>query len=904
MQIKTLLFPTLLLAGTFHSLVASSAYAEDLQAWWDGAGDARFSEEAYYADGAIVSDGPCSFEAEKGIFVPLYGGKGPVPEKVVGFAFVGKGALTVEFDRSRDAQAFANHLVTRTDIESDDIRAVAHQEESWSSPVSRAVFFSADPKIKEALVGLNPVGSGVLLEQTEDGIDEIFVVTPSEGRIRAHATVRKFAPERRVLMERAGLAPLDMIRMDRFSQELLGGPAHETGFVADFLTEQRFGVALGTDRVLGSDASDRWLSCFRDGSGMEDVGLRSLVFSHGLDRDDAYHMQVFGGRPFGWGEEGRPEDYMPQPVVEPVRADTTVELKPYRRRYIKNKVSSRLKLRSRRDGVGYAIMELPRHEAREGTFDFKGFQTVDGEELEWISIETELEDERRSRERLRLDRTSSSIDLLSVERIDRHQVLVVLPKKLSEGEEIELDVSWNAQWMFGGYTQTAGRYTPTGQTTGYVNLLPSFLPRFDDGVWDFRTTVEYPGTQGLDIALAGDTVVSKEDEESLWWTVITEGEGVRRPGMAVGKWLQYAEGASKGMPAIRVHLFRKEKRSLQNFPPEVRRVLSYYDRFLPLYPFGEMEIFQGSDTLTQAGSIRTQQGLVEVAQLQNEGGVGAQTKIDKYDPDLGQILLARAIGRQYWGQILQPASAEDEWIAKAMPETFAAYYLRNVKGPIAYRKRMRNIRDLLQDASEIENFTGMRILEGNSHALSRAASIATYAPNISRYYGLYVMAEMLRLRVGDQAYFKALDTITADLAGGLISTDQLRSAFEVASDSKLENFFDYWIHGGFIPRLHLDYSLEDAGDGKVRVKGCYSSDVPFGTIYVHTRMRSAEKQPMLERLIEVEDGVGPFEWVVPATEPIIEVDPWGFILAYERSVTKVEETACDVAASSQPSTED
>jgi len=368
---------------------------------------------------------------------------------------------------------------------------------------------------------------------------------------------------------------------------------------------------------------------------------------------------------------------------------------------------------------------------------------------------------------------------------------------------------------------------------------------------------------------------------------------VRRPGLAVGKWLQYVEGASKNMPAIRVHLFRKEKRSLQDFPPEVRRVLSYYDRFLPLYPFGEMEIFQGADTLTQAGSIRTQQGLVEVAQLQNEGGVGSQTKIEKYDPDLGQILLARAIGRQYWGQILQPASAEDEWIAKAMPETFAAFYLRNVHGPIAYRKRMGHIRSLLQSASEIENFTGMRILEGNSHALSRAASTATYAPNISRYYSLYVMAEMLRLRIGDQAYFKALDTVTTELAGGLISTDDLRKAFEVASDSKLDEFFDYWIHGGFIPRLHLDYRLEDAGEGKVRVKGCYQSDVPFGSIYVHTRMRTAEEEPLLERLVQVKDGLGAFEWVVPATEPILEVDPWGFILAYERSLSKVEETPCD-----------
>jgi len=874
--------------------------SSELQAWWDGAGDAKFSSSAYYADGAVISDGPCSFEVDKGIFVPMYGGKGPVEKAIVGLAFVGKGELTVGFDRSRDADAFANHLVLRTDKTKADLAPIAGQEKPWTTAVSRAVFFGVDPMLEKSLIGLDPVGSGFALEAKEKGVDEVYVVTPSEGRLRAHAAVRKFAPERRILLERAGLAPLEMIRMDRFSVEKLSGVVEETGLVADFLTEDRYGVALGTDKVLGDTSSDRWLTCFRDGSGLEDVGLRHLVLSHGLDRDDAYHMQVFGGRPFGWGQEGRPENFMPKPAVEPVHADTHVDLKPFRRRYIKTKVKSTIRLRARRDGVGYAMMELPRHEVRKKTFDFNGFRDAEGTSLPWIEIESELEDERRSEERLKLDRDAASIDLLKVERIDRYHVLVVLPKTLAKGEEVELQLGWRGQWMFGGYSQAQGQFTPTGQTTGYVNLLPSFVPRFDDGVWSFRTTVEYPGSFGLDLAMAGDTVSAEEDEESLWWTVVTEGKDVRRPGIAVGKWLQYAEGASKNMPAIRVHLFRKEKRSLPEFPPEVRRVLAYFDRFLPLYPFEEMEVFQGADTLTQAGSVRTQHGLVEVAQLQSQGGVGSQTKIEKYDPNLGQILLARAIGRQYWGQILQPASAEDEWIARAMPETFAAYYLRNVHGPIAYRERMKNIRGLLQEAQEVENFTGMRILEGNSHALSRAASTARYAPNISRYYGLYVMAEMLRLRIGDQAYFRALDTVASELAGGLISTDQLRVAFEKSSESDLSDFFDYWIHGGFIPRLHLDYRVEEAEDGMVRVKGCYQSDVPFGTIHVHTRMRSDDEQPMLERLIQVEDGFGPFEWLVPATDPILEVDPWGFILAYERTVSEVEKTPCEELAESVP----
>ena len=59
---------------------------------------------------------------------------------------------------------------------------------------------------------------------------------------------------------------------------------------------------------------------------------------------------------------------------------------------------------------------------------------------------------------------------------------------------------------------------------------------------------------------------------------------------------------------------------------------------------------------------------------------------------------------------------------------------------------------------------------------------------------MLVMAEMLRLRIGDQAYFRALDALAEELAGGLVSTDQLREAFEATSETELSDFFDYFAY--------------------------------------------------------------------------------------------------------------
>ena len=69
-----------------------------------------------------------------------------------------------------------------------------------------------------------------------------------------------------------------------------------------------------------------------------------------------------------------------------------------------------------------------------------------------------------------------------------------------EGRKVEILLGWKGQRMFGGW----GRFTPTGQTTGYVNLLPTFLPDLTVcGISGPRLSIP---VLGLDIALAGDTV--------------------------------------------------------------------------------------------------------------------------------------------------------------------------------------------------------------------------------------------------------------------------------------------------------------------------------------------------------------------------------------------------------------
>ena len=89
----------------------------------------------------------------------------------------------------------------------------------------------------------------------------------------------------------------------------------------------------------------------------------------------------------------------------------------------------------------------------------------------------------------------------------------------------------------------------------------------------------------------------------------------------------YAEGASWNMPAVRVQLFRKERRSLRS-SRQRSGVLAYYDHSCRYTPLGKWR-FSGSDTLSQAEAL-------DSAGLGRGGSVagrnGALTRVEKYDP--------------------------------------------------------------------------------------------------------------------------------------------------------------------------------------------------------------------------------------------------------------------------------
>jgi hypothetical protein len=922
-----------------------------LQERWKAAGKLTLSQQSYWADETVIEDGVCRANLKKGILIPILSGGQGVPERKVGVVFVGNGEMALRFPKRASALTFANHMVLKAGKDRQELAPVAHQERPFTDSITRAVIFSADPVVEGLLAKLDPVGGGMVERARADGVDAEYVVTSDRGELKARAIARDLLPERRLELFKGGLDPIEILRFDRMLHEELGTPGSKLRMIADFRTETRFHVATGAYDSLGSKEHDKWLTCYRDGTDHRDTGLASVAFAHGTDSLDQQHLVQFSGLEFPPEAPGLAP--MAQSRIEAVRAEVTAEVTPTRSMAeVKVKVTSKLVLRAREENVRSVVMRLPRHEAVEKSWQLDKLAVVSGAPLGWLEIDSGLPAEVDARPPNKpaapagsgggaasggsegasagatsvagsseISASSGALDhiinpevarvtsRLIEQRMERRQeVLVVLPTPLKYGEEVEIELNWQARWPFARWSTVESaqgeRFQSNGASTGLRSLLPELLPTLGGTPWDVKATIGVPPRR-VDVAITGETMKEWVDEGGWNWTS-TQAEHVRRPAVALGRWQSKADPSvpSAGLPAVRAHLFGSSAASLDQFGPEVRRVLTFLRRFLPLPSGAEIDVFQGPsnfvDEAFAAAHEQTAAGMVgiqtiTVAGVVDAGNAQAATK------HITQTQIARQVAGQVWGQTVAPASERDAWFVAALSDAYSAFYVRAAlkeEGFNDFEGRVEHVR------KELENPTDRNVLMKNDQrqfiSLTDGGSLFADQPRLFDDYAFFLFSRVLRERLGDYAYFRALDRFARQYTGQRVTTEQLLASLEAHTGADLQDFFDFWVYGGFIPAVTVEYRVEDTQNATGRiVYGCVVADVPFGRFDVPVAVLDQGGARRVAALVEVEDGRGGFSLIERSGDIEVQVDPQQQILSYSRKVDRVKQTTCEREAAAQ-----
>lgn len=909
-----------------------------LTTWWRAAARMRLGDTAYKVEGLTFPTGVCTATFDKGVFIPVYTGVAPVNARIVGVVFDGEGTLKVHFPDRGDALSFANHMVTQAGAEVPKLAPIAAQQAPFETSISRALLLSADPAVVRLLVDLEPTRSGTVLRASETGVDEVYMVTEGRDPIGSRVVANNLLPNRRLQLLKAGLDPYAMLRQDRLATEELGMPVSSSRLLADFRTGDRYHVATGDGAGLGPTDYDQWMTCFRDVLDQTDTGFRSVAFAHGTDGQGRRHFQRFSGERL----EADGKAYEPTRWMAPVNADSTIDLKP---RFWNNiqqvVVTSTLTLRAEGGTQRHVVLRVPDSGAVAGSWELLALEQVaaDGSAtpVAFANLSADLtglgagkgavaaantdqpaSEVAASDEAAQttspgqvttdtdietLDPGQGQVDQFRAEDVEselprtstRTDLMVVLPQAVAEGQTVTLRLKWQATWPYANWT-TEGR--TLGLTTGLQPVLPELIPSPGGTAWSFTTRIGVPvgGLRVMDVSLSGDTVREWGGEDDGWLWTEASGKNARNPAVALGKWYAWDEGAAQGLPAVKVRLSTTEQQSLTEFPGEVRRVITFLQRFLPDYPQGEVDVFQGASTLVNSviarGLRATANGMIGV-QTVKVSDVGQATSLEKEDPHFTQTMIARQIAHQYWGQSVAPASARDDWWAEALSNMYAAFYVRAAFGVNAYEDRIKGLRKSIEDPVErAANYKAAN----KAHrflSLTGSTSLSDVSPLIRSNYGVYILAETLRYRLGDRTFFRALDLLAQRAAGQRVTTERLQAAFEEASDQDLSDFFDWWVHGGFVPTLKVSVRTEVEG-GRSRVFGCVEGDIPFGRLDVPVRVTDRDGARATEALVLVEDGRGFFSIDDREGKTKVLLDPDSVILAYGRKVSEVSgPTACE-----------
>jgi hypothetical protein len=962
--------PLLLLVGL---LPASRGVAQDaapslnpvdqatLTTWWKATNALWMGDTAYRADGVSFEDGVCSYRFDEGIFIPVFNGKAPVAEQQIGVVFVGSGAVSMHFPESGDASAFANHMVRQAGADAADLRAIAAGEAPFSAAISRGMILSADPAVQKLLYDLEPVGGGVMYsETTEEGVDAQYVVTERRGKLRARVVATNLLPNRRNELVKIGLDPVAMLRQDRLLHTELGFPGEQLRLVADFDTDTSFRVAAEDGATISDPDYDQWLTCYRDGLGQSDLGYHSAAFTYGRDNEGDLHFQRFSGTT--WSSVTGEDEPRPPVRMEPVRAEVEISAQPAN--FFANAQHARVESTLTVKPVGAAqrhiVMSLPASRAIEKSWKLDKLALADGTPLPWVSLTADLThrdtrgrqaqvDEGGASEQeasedvgsataqdgssgggvdaaAAMETSASEVESDLGQTVDigergesralyqrtaqRFEIIALLPEAVPEGQEVEIQLDWQADWQYANWSYEG---QPLGTTTGFQPVLPELMPELYENAWDFGLRMSVPGVslRTFSVAASGDTVDKWEDMDSTGrkW-VETQGSNARDVGVAIGQWKERDEPAHGTMPGVSVHLFFQQAAALQTFPPEVRRVVSFMDRFLPPFPQTEVEIWQGASTFAgvamREGFYDTAYGLTNVTTVKQyttasgDLDVGEASAVRDENPYLAQFVVARQVAHQYFGQSISPATERDRWLETALSDAYAGYYVRAAIGKDAFDERLEAVREGLEDPVERELTYKRTNRYRRPYSLTGSTSASDISSKMRNEYGFYFMGHMLRRKMGDQPYFLAIDRMTESYAGRALSTERFQELMEAASGQDLGAYFDFWVHGGSIPDITLDYRIE-AHDGGYKVHGCIVSDVPFGTFEVPVQLYDPPTGRIVAGPVTVTDGMGRFDVAGWTGEPELELDPEKLILAYGRKVDRIKgTTTCEDAEPQAP----
>jgi hypothetical protein len=424
--------------------------------------------------------------------------------------------------------------------------------------------------------------------------------------------------------------------------------------------------------------------------------------------------------------------------------------------------------------------------------------------------------------------------------------LVVLPKALEPGEKRKIQISHEGNVI-----------VPAGKGVYYVGARTNWYPTPEGGFSTYDLTFRYPKT--LQLVSTGE-VVDDRTEDAVRITRRKVASPIRFAGFNLGDYEKTS--VTRAGFTIEVYANRVVEMALRPKPREIvppigqnagprigrSRISEALDGPLNLPPpdpkvrlraladeIGTAMEFMSANfgppplkTLTVSpipGAFgQGFPGLLYISTMAYLNPSDLPVRTESQRRFLSELLHAHEAAHQWWGNLVTSASYQDDWLMEALANYSALMVLEKKKGRRALEEVLDEYREhLLSETPERKTLESAGPIVWGSRLNSSQTSTSWHA--ILYEKGAWII-HMLRVRMGDPAFFKMLNALAQRNRYKRVSTDDFRAlALQFlppgTDDPKLENFFEHWVYGTGIPSLKLSHSVRRKAPG-VHVQGSIS----------------------------------------------------------------------------------
>jgi aminopeptidase N len=227
--------------------------------------------------------------------------------------------------------------------------------------------------------------------------------------------------------------------------------------------------------------------------------------------------------------------------------------------------------------------------------------------------------------------------------------------------------------------------------------------------------------------------------------------------------------------------------------------LAFFNQTVAPYPYEKLALIIGA---TRFGGMENSSAIVFPSTLFDSRG---NEKMSTHFgiPSRLESVVAHEIAHQWFGDSVTESTWSDLWLSEGFATYFAGLFIQKFDGEETFRAYMN---DAAQRYFAYEKQRNAPIHDTQTQDLMKLLNENNYEK------GAWVL-HMLRMRLGDEAFFRGLRTYYSEHVSGNATTEDLRSALEQASKTSLREFFARWVYGSGHPVYEWSSQAVEQRDG-------------------------------------------------------------------------------------------